>query len=57
MNNQLNLIMKRSGRLPTYWFEKRSLEKSCMTPRTRRIKEIIDVSQHTQIKEVNSMKI
>jgi hypothetical protein len=24
-----------------------------MTPRTRRIKELIDVSQHTQIKEVN----
>jgi len=24
-----------------------------MTQRTRRIKELIDVSQHTQIKEVN----
>jgi hypothetical protein len=23
-----------------------------MTPRTRRIKDIIDISQHTQIKEV-----
>lgn len=44
--------MKRSGRLPTLWFEKRSVEKSFMTPRTRRIKELIDLSQHTQIKEV-----
>jgi hypothetical protein len=54
----MNLIfdLKRSGRLPTFWFAKRSLEKSFMTPRTRRIKEIIDVSQHTQIKEVNQTK-
>jgi len=27
-----------------------------MTPRTRRIKDIIDVSEHTQIKEVNKTK-
>ena len=46
-------MSKRSGRLPTLWFEKRRIEKSFMTPRTRRVKELIDVSQHTQIKEVN----
>jgi hypothetical protein len=27
-----------------------------MTPRARRIKDIIDLSQHTQIKEVNKTK-
>ncbi len=45
--------INRSGRLPTFWFEKRSLEKSYMTPRSRRTKDVIDISQHTQIKEVN----
>ncbi|UJR26593.1 hypothetical protein I4U23_007913 [Adineta vaga] len=44
-----------AGRLPTLWFEKRRLEKSFMTPRTRRIKEIIDSSQHTQIKLITKM--
>lgn len=46
----------RSGRLPTFWFARRFLEKSFRTPRTRRTKEIIDVSQHTQIKEVRRKK-
>jgi len=44
-----------SGRLPTFWFEKRSLEKSYMTPRSRRTKDVIDISQHTQIKEIKKM--
>jgi hypothetical protein len=46
---------KRSGRLPTFWFAKRSLEKSFMKQRARRTKDIIDSSQHTQIKEVNKI--
>jgi hypothetical protein len=52
----LILYKKRSGRLPTFWFEKRKLEKSFMTPRARRTKDVIDSSQHTQIKEVNKIK-
>lgn len=47
------ILKQRSGRLPTFWFVKRNLEKSFMTPRARRTKEIIDISQHTQIEEVN----
>ncbi|CAF0764901.1 unnamed protein product [Adineta ricciae] len=44
-----------SGRLPTFWFERRRLEKSFMTPRTRRIREIIDASQHTKVKLITKM--
>ncbi|CAF1384779.1 unnamed protein product [Rotaria sordida] len=44
-----------SGRLPTFWFEKRILEKSLMKQRSRRTKDIIDSSQHTQIKEIKKM--
>jgi len=44
-----------SGRLPTFWFARRTIEKSFMTPRSRQTKETIDASQHTQIKEVKKM--
>jgi len=47
----------RSGRLPTNWFEQQILEKSLRTPRTRRIKEVFDLSQRTQIEEVTKKHI
>lgn len=44
-----------SGRLPTNWFEQKMLEKSFRTPRTRRIKEVFDLSQRTQIEEIKKL--
>ncbi|CAF4286394.1 unnamed protein product, partial [Rotaria socialis] len=44
-----------SGRLPTFWFEKRTLEKSFMKQRARHTRESVDLSQRTQIQEIKQM--
>lgn len=44
-----------SNRLPTNWFEKRREEKSLIKERTRRTRNVFDLSQRTQIVEVKNM--
>ncbi|CAF3728189.1 unnamed protein product [Rotaria magnacalcarata] len=44
-----------SGRLPTFWFEKRTLEKSFMKQRAHHTRESVDLSQRTQIQEIKQM--
>ena len=50
-----NRISFRSNRLPTNWFEKRREEKSVIKERTRRTRNVFDLSQRTQIVEVKNM--